>query len=302
MKLTSLIYRLFLNFYHIFPFKKSLLFFAKKTQYFTRNKNYRDLKFHGVFEVRINSIKKSFKLFNWNSSIETSIFWTGLENGDWEPETIPIWVKLCKNANVVFDIGANTGIYSLIARTCNPKSTIIAFEPSDLIISKFKSNMDINNYNVSLVEKGISNLSGKKVFYDVENNHQTSASLDPEKLKNFKNFSGKIREYQIETIRLDDFIIQNNIYPDLIKIDVELHEPEVLEGMGNYLINCQSAIIIEVLTLGVAERLNQILKNSNFQFFSLEKDKIEKVYELTPKGTIYNYLLLPKGKNLNDFI
>jgi FkbM family methyltransferase len=162
--------------------------------------------------------------------------------------------------------------------------------------------MNINNFDVLLIEKGVSNFTGQKVFYDVEGSHQTSASLDPNKLKNFKNFEGKIREYQIETIRLDDFCKKNNLLPDLIKIDVELHEPEVIEGMGDFLKDCSAAIIIEVLTNEVADKLNEILKESKFQFYSLEKDSIELVSELIPKNNIYNYLLLPEGKFINEVV
>jgi FkbM family methyltransferase len=270
--------------------------------YFKRNRFYQDFSFKGKFNVYIKSIGKKFRINNWKSSLETTIFWTGLENGDWEPETVEVWVKLCKKANVIFDIGANTGVYTLIAKSTNPNCRVFAFEPSDLIIEKFKANMKLNNFQFDLIEKGVSNKTGSNVFYDVEDDHQTSASLSPEKLKNFANFVGEIREYQIETIRLDDFIKQNNILPDLIKIDVELHEPEVLEGMGEYLKNCQAVIILEVLTVEVAKKLNEILKEAKFQYFSLDKNMIMTVNELTPRNNIYNYLLIPEGKSINDII
>jgi len=36
----------------------------------------------------------------------------------------------------------------------------------------------------------------------------------------------------VSCIKLDDFIIQSNIDAiDLIKIDIEMHEPEVMEGL-----------------------------------------------------------------------
>ena len=42
----------------------------------------------------------------------------------------------------------------------------------------------------------------------------------------------------MSTLKLDDFIFQNKIRKlDLIKIDVEMHEPEVIEGFKFYLKN-----------------------------------------------------------------
>jgi FkbM family methyltransferase len=302
MKLKTRIYRFFLACYLAAPLKIQTSKILKCLSFFQNKKYYPDFTFQGIFAVRIKSQGKSFQLYNWKSSLETSIHWTGLEEGDWEPETVNIWIKLCKKANVIFDIGANTGIYSLIAKTINPNINVVAFEPSDLIIPKFKANMRLNNYEVSLVEKGVSNIDGTKVFYDVEGTHQTSASLDPEKLKNFEHFVGTIREYNVQTIRLDKFIHDSGLYPDVIKIDVELHEAEVLEGMGQYLINCKAVIIIEVLTDDVVLKLNKILKKSQFDYYALERDKVELVDQLTPRKNVYNYLLLPKGKNLLDVL
>ena len=57
--------------------------------------------------------------------------------------------------------------------------------------------------------------------------------------KGFVNFDGyQISKKNINKIkfRLDEFIEINNIDTlDLIKLDVELHEVQVLEGMGKYL-------------------------------------------------------------------
>ena len=186
------------------------MFVLEKLYFFSKNKLHVDLKFKGVSKVKIPNTNYSFKLNCWESTLENEIFWDGLGQ-TWEPETVNLWISLCKKSKVIFDIGANTGVYSLIARTLNKDNEIIAFEPSDLVIDKLKKNINDNNFDIRVIEKGVSNVTGDKIFYDVEASHQSSASLSPDKLKNFKSFKGQIREYKIQTVRLDKFIEESGL-------------------------------------------------------------------------------------------
>ena len=148
-----------------------------------------------------------------------------------------------------------------------------------------------NNLNIELIEKGVSNENGERIFYDVKGSHQTSASLSDQKLKYFEGFQGEINEYRIQTLRLDSFIEETGLIPDLIKIDVELHEPEVIEGLGKFLINNGPTLIIEVLTETVAEKLNNLFKNTSYIYYELDKmNKLKMVDSIKPKSC-YNYLI-----------
>lgn len=300
MKTSSVLYQIVIFLYKLFPYKLLISKLLRNSNFIKKRKRYQDFMFYGVFNVNIESINKRFKLFNWKSSIETSIFWTGLENGDWENETIPVWIKLCKKSNVIMDVGANTGVYSLIAKSVNPNSLVYAFEPSTLIIDKIKRNIKINGFDINLIEKGVSNETGELIFYDVKDKHQTSASLNPAKLKHLNEFSGKINEYFINTIRLDEFIEENSIVPDLIKIDVELHEPQVIDGLGIYLIKFEPIIIVEVLTELIAERLHCMLDECGYEYYAMYRQHIEKVSQMKPIEGIFNYLIVPKSKSLSD--
>jgi len=270
--------------------KKQICLILRNSVFFVKNKLHVDLKFKGKFKVKIPNTDKTFLLNAWESTIENEIFWNGLGK-TWEPKTINLWINLSQKSKVIFDIGANTGIYSLIAGKLNPNTKIISFEPSNLIIPKFKRNMIDNNLDVQLIEKGVSNECGTKVFYDVKGNHQSSASLSDQKLKYFEGFKGEINEYRIETTRLDTFINKTGIIPDLIKIDVELHEPEVIEGMGELLFKHKPTLIIEVLTDAVAEKLNKLFDKSSYRFYELDKVNEPKVVSNIKPKSYFNYLI-----------
>src|ERR1700741_4140089 len=99
--------KLFQTLYHFLPFKHQI-FAALKLVWKPSESVYRHLHFKGILKVKIDH-KHSFKIKHYGFQLENEIFWAGLTNG-WEKESIGLWVKLCGNADVIFDVGANTGV------------------------------------------------------------------------------------------------------------------------------------------------------------------------------------------------
>ena len=94
-------------------------------------------------------------------------FWNGLGK-TWEPLSLNIWSKIVKK-NTIFDIGANTGIYSLVSCAFNSNSKTYAFEPNNNFIkaiykSKIKNKFNIKIENVALSnEEGFVNFDGYQI-------------------------------------------------------------------------------------------------------------------------------------------
>ena len=95
--------------YDFIPFK-SAFFLGLKFVFKVPKNIYKHLSFKGVFKIHLDK-QHQFKLMHHGYALENEIFWEGLE-GCWEKVSIELWIKLCKNADVVFDVGANNGIYS----------------------------------------------------------------------------------------------------------------------------------------------------------------------------------------------
>lgn len=257
------------------------------------NKFYRDLKFSGVFTVKVNRHQK-FRLYHFGGTIENGIFWKGLSQS-WETEAIWLWQECCRFSNVIFDIGANTGVYSMIAKAVNPKAAVTAFEPSNNTYYKLVKNNSLNRFNITCENVGLSNKCGMAQFFDVFDSNQTSASLDILKLKDSVT---DINEYEVSVETLENYTFRKAIEKiDLIKIDVELHEKEVLEGFGDILKKSQPLIFIEVLTSDIASSLNKLFEKQDYRFFHLRghQDAIE-VPEFIAFPYLYNYFIFPKSK------
>ena len=168
------------------------------------------------------------------------LFWKGFEG--FEKETVDLFMDLSKGSKVIFDIGANTGYYSLIAAKVNPDSIIIGFEPLPAALSAFKRNVEINKINNIRIEpKAASNIEGKLTLYVPEGDIPTSSSL----IKGFREVS---RELEVEAVTLDKYCRRKKIEKvDLVKMDTESSEHLVLQGMERMMKEHHPLIICEVL-------------------------------------------------------
>ena len=292
MKLSSILFNLIVIIHKISPFKKLFCIILRLLN-IANNKLYKDINFNGKFKVSIG--KKKFIMYHFGDTISKHTFWNGLFE-TWENDTGWIWKELCEVSSTIFDVGANTGVYSLVAKTINKDAQVFAFEPSIDTFKQLQKNNQINNYDIVCEKIALSNKSENQIFYDTPFQNQTSASLSPKKLKNWEGYKGKIKEYNVSCLKLDDFIIQNNIDAiDLIKIDVEMHEPEVIEGFKVYLKKFKPIIIIEVLETSVAEKLNSLFNLKEYLIFHLNGyEKAKKVEKFVPKLPFYNFLIFHK--------
>ncbi len=112
--------------YSILPFKKEF-FTLLKLVYKPKEDIYKHLHFKGIINVQVDN-EHSFKIKHYGFEIENVIFWEGLQDG-WEKVSIGLWIELCRRSTIIVDVGANTGVYSLIAKSLNSNAQVYAFEP-----------------------------------------------------------------------------------------------------------------------------------------------------------------------------
>ncbi len=291
--MNKYIYQLTVFLYQFSPFKKKICDIIKKNKFFS-NKLYKDLKFEGAFDVNVSNFEK-FKLIHFGGRIENETYWKGLFT-TFEHEMGWLWIFLSKQSDVIIDVGANTGIYSLVAKTVHPSAKIFAFEPSKNTFHKLIQNVSLNGFDIQCYDKALSNNSGTFTFFDSFDTNQTSASMSDQMHQLWKNY--EVNSYEVSTITGKDFILQAKIEKiDLIKIDVEMFEPQVIEGFEDVLFNHQPIIFIEVLSNEVAEKLNLLFKNQ-FAFYHLsDKEKIVKKNKLEMVPLKWNYVLCPLSKS-----
>jgi len=280
----------FKKFYRLIPFKKAM-YTALKNVWLPPVGIYQHLYFNDTISVKLDN-QQQFKMVHYGHSLENEIFWKGLYNG-WEKYSMRIWTELAKDANVIFDIGANTGIYSLVAKAINKNAVVHAFEPFGAIHKKLQHNADINGYDIHCNCTAISNYTGDAVIYTADENFAYSVTVN----QNLWVKNSEPVKINIKTTTLKDYIERNNIRSiDLMKIDVETHEPEVMEGFAEYFLQFKPILLIEILNEEIAAKLNKYFAPADFNFYNIdERTGVKKVTALS-KSDYYNYLIVPKEK------
>ena len=252
--------------------------------------------FKGKFPVS-TSDGKSFYLFNNDFYLETSIFLHGIDNFDWEPQSRRVWTKLCEQCDTIFDIGANTGIFSVLAKAYNSNAKVFAFEPQPNIYAVLEKNKEVNGYDMACENLAISNESGILPFYNYgkdpfDTGNTTAGSLN-------KDWRPKDDQQSIDVtvVTLQSYIQKHNIKSvDLMKIDVESMEHEVLEGYGQLLPKHQPLILLEVLDVELGARIGNMFAANSTRFYYIdEKSGLVTTEELGTNGR-GNYLICPESR------
>lgn len=270
--------------YAIIPFKK-YLFLLIKSIYLPSQNVYQHLVFKGIFKVFSGT--NSFKIVNKETIIENQLFWRGLDG--FEPQSLKLWARMSKNADIIFDLGANSGIFSLISKSENPNSQVYAFECVERVFKILEKNMSINNYDVSCYNKAVSNNDGIGYFFDDDeaftNSVMVNVGLDDTATSRGVK-SNELHKVKTELITLDSFIEQNNIKKiDLMKVDVETHEAEVFEGFQKHLKEFRPTLLIEIIRDHVALSLEKQFADLGYIYFYINEPFGGVEYEV--EGEIY---------------
>tara|TARA_B100000674_G_scaffold489954_1_gene504824 strand:+ start:10256 stop:11221 length:966 start_codon:yes stop_codon:yes gene_type:complete len=139
--------------------------------------------------------------------------------------------KTLKPGSVVLDIGANIGYYALMElNLIGQEGRLIAVEPSPWNVDLLKKNLELNQKtrNVRVVTGAISSSRGKDTF------HLASSS----NLNTFQNY-GTVEKHltgetlEVDTYRVAEVLTEEELRKgiDLIRMDVEGHEVDVINGM-----------------------------------------------------------------------
>jgi FkbM family methyltransferase len=137
-------------------------------------------------------------------------------------------------------VGANKGQSIDFFLGINPNAKITAFEPNKKLYHLLGEKY-MNNGNIILNNLGVSNFNGELEFNENildETSTFESLNLDSKYLEKKAKVLGVTKEaiivdkYKVAVITLSEFLKSNeNSSFDVLKIDVEGHELQVLEGL-----------------------------------------------------------------------
>lgn len=196
---------------------------------------------------------------------------TIIEKGVFEPQSTEVTKRLVKQGNLVLDIGANIGYYSvMLSKLVGKSGKVIAFEPTEHFRKTLRMNLDANNItNVEVIDIGLSD-KDQKLEIDIG---PSSATLHSP-----LGFDSIESKEVINLTTLDSFVQKHNILQiDFIKIDVDGHEPFFFEGAWKSLNKYNPIVLLEVSHLHYLEAgftawdFYDLLKKNKYRIYHEEQ-------------------------------
>jgi FkbM family methyltransferase len=193
--------------------------------------------------------------------------------GYYEQDAIQSLCQLIGPEDVVFDLGANAGYYSMIMarRTANQ---VHSFEPMPEYQKLLARHLSVNRVpNVIQHNVAVSNLSGHRQFTNV------SGSLGNSYLEGSYEFQHTHGTIDVECVSLDDMVFLRGISPPhVIKIDVEGAELDVLQGGERVLREHRPSLLLgthEVHVPGIRQKCCDFLRARGYSITPTAENKSE---------------------------
>lgn len=255
---------------------------------------YRHLHFTGTLDISVRG--RTVRLRHYGYMPENMLFWGGVEGG-YEPRTLGLWLDLASEAQCILDVGANTGIFALLARAVNADALIFAFEPAPGPYAKLCANVRLNEDTIRCLNLAVSDYDGHGELYEPDREHALASSMNREFLADVESApGGALRRTPVACARLDTFLASSGVNRvDLLKIDVETLEAHVLRGLGSRLRTDRPTMIIEVVENRIGCELEAILGPLEYEYFY-----IDEAAGLVPSDRLRarsdrNYMVRPAG-------
>ena len=216
-----------------------------------------------------------------------------------DEQEINLVKKFIKSGTDSIDVGVYRGVYSYEMSKYSEK--VHSFEPNPIIfkyinknLKKFIKNIHLYNFALSNQNKTINlkipirnSNSNKEIFEEYY--EMGKATIHNE--NNFENYEN----FEIQTKKIDELSFDNKI--SFIKIDVEGHELEVIEGAKNTIKRHKPILLVEIekqyTKKEVAESIN-FINSLGYKSYFFNKKDLKSTTELNNLDLFNNFIFFPK--------
>ncbi len=214
-----------------------------------------------------------FQMFLANDDgVSLRFFW----NGFYEKLAIKVWINLSQRSKVILDVGAHTGAYTLASLKSNPNATVVSFEPYFMNFSRLNLNLRGNGFDTHNAFMLAVSSENSEVNFDIPQSYDYLFSGG--KINNSAN-----QGLSVSAVRIDDFFSNSNIEKvDLIKLDVEGHEFNCMEGARSLIKNSRPIILFECTSHDEKNIISNIFNNYTLYVVDELANSLVKTFEIKP--------------------
>ena len=161
-------------------------------------------------------------------------------DGVWDKKVFQVLTTRLREGHTFYDVGANTGYFSLIAsRLVGDSGRVVAFEPSLRALSQLTNNVidnDLRNVIVLSIAAGPQDRLAE-LLKSSEGNTGMTTLCDHLGYRNVEH---------VPVFQIDKITDSLGLSPSFVKIDIEGYEFEALKGMAKTLANHHPLVLMEV--------------------------------------------------------
>jgi FkbM family methyltransferase len=201
----------------------------------------------------------------WIAGSSTNGCWIG----SFEYEKQQAFKREIAAGDIVYDLGANVGFYSLLASVLTgEKGHVYCFEPLARNIAFLKRHIEMNRIqNCTILEAATAEVDGY-------------AHFDPSPEPSMAHLS-EHGEKTVRTVRVDTLVESGEIRPpNVMKIDIEGAESAALQGAAQTIERHRPTIFLSTHGPEVHRSCLQFLRDRRYHLESLTADPVESSAEL----------------------
>jgi len=238
----------------------------------------------GPVLVQAGAGRPAWMWFDEDDLVAAVSFWFG--PNAYESLSTAVFGALAPTAGTVLDVGAHTGIFSLVAGASGPDVVVHAFEVVERIARRTRTNVRISGLadRVHVHAVGVSSEPGVMTLH-----HNDAVPLATG--SSFERFADRdaargAATTQVEVTTLDTWWADTGRpRVGLLKIDVERHEGAVLAGARTFLDAEQPVLLAEVLSRDDLARLYGLLGERGYTRAWHVDDDAGRAYPVAPDLT-----------------
>jgi FkbM family methyltransferase len=187
----------------------------------------------------------------------------------YDPTLLRLAKDLVKPGTIVWDIGANIGLFSVAAAArAGASGSVFSFEPDVVLVKLLRQTASLqseSNAKITIVPVAVAANVGLRLFNIAERARASNFLLEYGNSQ-----TGGIAEVQTVMAVSADELVKWLPKPDVLKIDVEGAELEVLQGASGMLVEARPLIVSEVSGKN-AGKVSELLTEADYVLFDGEK-------------------------------
>ncbi len=193
--------------------------------------------------------------------------------GSYELPKQQLFVQTVQPGWTVLDVGAHTGYYTLLTSTLvGDKGRVVSCEPSPRNLAYLRRHMSLNSCdNVEIRDVAVSGACGTAIFDNMRSSF--TGRLFASGVQNGVGVT-------VQTVTLDS-LLDEDIRPNLIKMDIEGAEGDALDSGLRLLAECRPALFLATHGPAIHRHCCDLLRDLGYELTALTGKHGETTLETT---------------------